>query len=237
MIVGYGGIPITYTMTMRKSLPALIPDNLTYSIWSILKSAMGKDLSRITMPIWLNEPISMLQKISEIVNNSYIMDDAVKIQDDYEKIGHIAIFLVSQYSQVYMRNRKPFNPMLGETFEIIQPTYRFMAEQVSHHPPISAFYLEGNGYNTHGDTDVKNFFWGGSLEFRAVGVQHLYLTETKEHFIIRRPDNSANNIIVGKLYVDVHGKFEITNVTKNIKCEINIHRIGWTKKNAYKVEG
>jgi hypothetical protein len=59
-IKGFGGIPITYTMRMRKDLPALVPENQSYSVWSILKSAMGKDLSRITMPIWLNEPISML---------------------------------------------------------------------------------------------------------------------------------------------------------------------------------
>jgi hypothetical protein len=83
---------------------------------------------------------------------------------------------------------------------------------------------------------VKSFFWGGSLEFRAVGYQHLHLTETNEHFIIKRPDNSANNLIVGKLYIDVHGTLEVTNVTKNIKCVLNIHRLGWTKKNAYKVE-
>jgi hypothetical protein len=53
-------------MEMRDGLPALIPEGQTYSIWHILKSAVGKDMTRITMPIWLNEPISMLQKIAEV---------------------------------------------------------------------------------------------------------------------------------------------------------------------------
>ena len=75
-----------------------------------------------------------------------------------------------------------------------------------------------------GDTNVKNFFWGGSLEFRAIGLQHLILTKTNEHIVIRRPDNSANNLIMGKLYVDVHGKLEVINKTKDIKCELTIHR-------------
>lgn len=52
----------------------------------------------------------------------------------------------------------------------------------------------------------------------------MVLTETNEHIIIKRPDNSANNLIVGKLYVDVHGKMEITNITKGIKVELTIHR-------------
>lgn len=64
--MGYGGIPISYKKIMRDGLPALTPENQSYSIWSILKSAVGKDLSRITMPIWLNEPISMLQKVGEL---------------------------------------------------------------------------------------------------------------------------------------------------------------------------
>jgi hypothetical protein len=65
MILGYGGIPISYTMAMRDVLPALVPENQSYSIWQIIKSAIGKDLTRITMPIFLNEPISMLQKLAE----------------------------------------------------------------------------------------------------------------------------------------------------------------------------
>ena len=88
-----------------------------------------------------------------------------------------------------------------------------------------------------GDTVLKSFFRGSSLEFRAVGFWHLHLTETDEHIIIKRPDNSANNLIMGTLYVDVHGTMEVTNITKNIKVVLNVTRQGWTTKNAYKVEG
>ena len=52
----------------------------------------------------------------------------------------------------------------------------------------------------------------------------MILTDTNEHIIIKRPDNSANNLVVGTLYVDVHGKLEIKNITKNIKVELTIHR-------------
>ncbi len=117
---------------------------------------------------------------------------------------------------MYQRNRKPFNPLLGETYEIIQPNYRFISEQVSHHPPVSAFYLEGNGYNMTADTVVTNSFKGTSLEIRAVGLAHINLTETGEHITFKRPDNSANNLVFGTLYVDVHGVAEIKNETKGI---------------------
>jgi len=63
--MGFDNALCTYTMRERDSLPFLVPENQSFSIWAILKDAIGKDLSKITMPIWLNEPNSMLQKISE----------------------------------------------------------------------------------------------------------------------------------------------------------------------------
>jgi Oxysterol-binding protein len=85
-------------------------------------------MTKITMPIWLNEPISMLQKISEITQFHKLIDEAVKEKDPYRRMGLVGIFLISQYSEVYRRNRKPFNPLLGETYEVITPDYRFMSE-------------------------------------------------------------------------------------------------------------
>jgi hypothetical protein len=94
-IMGFGGIPITYTMRMRERLPALIPENQSYSIWSILKGAIGKDMTKITMPIWLNEPISMLQKISEITSFHKLMDKAVAEKDPIKRTGYVACFLIA----------------------------------------------------------------------------------------------------------------------------------------------
>lgn len=70
----------------------------------------------------------MLQKIAELNHYHEIMEKGMTFKDDCKKMGYIAIFLMSQYADVYGRNRKPFNPILGETFEIIQPNYRFFCE-------------------------------------------------------------------------------------------------------------
>ena len=90
-----------------------------------------------------------------------------------------------------------------------------------------------------GDTVVNSFFKGTSLEFRAVGLHHIILTETKEHILFKRPDNSANNLLMGNLYIDVHGDIEVTNMTKNIKVQVNISRQGmFTSQNAlHRLEG
>ena len=54
------------------------------------------------------------------------------------------------------RDKKPFNSMLGETYELVTEDYRFLAEQVCHHPPQSAFFVEGKGYTINGTLATKS---------------------------------------------------------------------------------
>jgi len=46
---------------------------------------------------------------------------------------------------------KPFNPILGETFQGIIDGCLVYGEQISHHPPISATFLKGRGYTLYGN--------------------------------------------------------------------------------------
>ncbi len=52
----------------RTILPALKPPDQKVSIWKVIKDAVGKDLSRFCVPVYFNEPISMVQKIAEIMD-------------------------------------------------------------------------------------------------------------------------------------------------------------------------
>ena len=49
--------------------------------------------------------------------------------------------------QLVGRTRKPFNPLLGETYELVESGsdgggIRHLSEQVGHHPPMTAFHCE-----------------------------------------------------------------------------------------------
>ena len=62
---------------------------------------------------------------------------------------------------------KPFNPLLGETYELITDDFEFLSEQVSHHPPITAAYCRGKKSNyvywTNQKTNTK--FNGKGIDF------------------------------------------------------------------------
>lgn len=46
----------------------------TYSLWSIIKECIGKDLSRVCLPVYFNEPLSALQKSAEDLEYSELLD-------------------------------------------------------------------------------------------------------------------------------------------------------------------
>lgn len=87
-----------------------------------------------------------------------IMVEAANSDDPAFRIAAALIHSAALYHDCKFRHKKNFNPMLGETYEFVTSEYRFFSEQVSHHPPISAYKLEGRGYQMQGHTDAKSKF-------------------------------------------------------------------------------
>lgn len=54
-----------------------------------------------------------------------------------------------------LRMDKPFNPILGETYQATIYGCPLYAQQISHHPPISALYFLGRGYKLNGTFELK----------------------------------------------------------------------------------
>ena len=88
------------------------------NIWSFLKDFIGKDLSRVSMPVTFNEPLSMLQKLVEELETSELLDKAAASLDQFEQMAYVAAFTASTFASLRFRTTKPFNPLLGETYEL-----------------------------------------------------------------------------------------------------------------------
>ena len=72
-------------------------------------------------------------------------------------------------SYLHFDSRKPFNPVLGETFQATVAGGSFTSEQICHHPPISAFYYEGKGYKIYGQLELSASLSMNSGEGRFIG--------------------------------------------------------------------
>src|SRR3569833_421272 len=116
----------------------------------ILKSMIGKDMTKMTLPVTFNEPTSLLYRCGEDMEYADLLDLAADRTDSIERLIYVSAFAASEYASTIGRVAKPFNPLLGEPFEYVRPdkNYRFFIEQVSHHPPIGAAWAESVSY-TH----------------------------------------------------------------------------------------
>ena len=106
--------------------------------------------------------------------------------------------------------------MLGETYELVTEDYRYIAEQVSHHPPITAFAQEGKGYIILGFLDTKSKFgFGGGkgqMVIEAFGyVDYVFDQYENEMISFGRPKIYANNIVLGTLTIEYEGELKAIN--------------------------
>lgn len=197
--------------------------NQSLNLWSFMKNCIGKELTKIPMPVNFNEPLSMLQRVTEDFEYADLLHKAAKIKDPCEQLTYIAAFCVSHYATTSVRTGKPFNPLLGETFECDRTEdlgWKSIAEQVSHHPPMLAMHAQGRGWTCWSEFSISSKFRGKYLQVTPLDISHLQFEDSGYHFTWRKVTTTVHNIIVGKLWIDNHGEMTIVNHVTDDKCHL-----------------
>ncbi|XP_063918580.1 oxysterol-binding protein-related protein 3-like isoform X2 [Zophobas morio] len=222
----------------RTVLPAPRPHTEGLSLWNLLSRNIGKDLSQISMPVALNEPLNVLQRLCEELEYSELLDKAASLDDPYERMVEIAAFAVSAYASTLSRaGNKPFNPLLGETYECIREDkgFKFLAEQVSHHPPISTCYAKSNNFTFWQDARVKTKFWGKSMEFQPLGNVHVLLPKTGDLYTWNKVTTCVHNLFSGQRWVDQYGELRISN--GRITCKLTFSKASYWSAKRHEIVG
>ncbi|KDR22246.1 oxysterol-binding protein-related protein 6-like [Zootermopsis nevadensis] len=222
----------------RTKLSAPRPDTEGLSLWNLLCKNIGKDLSQVSMPVALNEPLNMLQRMCEELEYSELLDKAAEVDEPYERMVYIAAFAVSSYGSSYFRaGSKPFNPVLGETYECIREDkgFRFIAEQVSHHPPISVCYAESRNFIFSQDARIKTKFWGKSMEFQPTGSVNVQLPRYGDQYQWNKVTTCVHNLFGGQRWVDQYGELRITN--GRINCKLTFVKASYWSAKRHEVFG
>nr|XP_057926515.1 oxysterol-binding protein 2 isoform X2 [Doryrhamphus excisus] len=210
----------------RRQRRTRVPDKPNYSLnlWSIMKNCIGKELSKIPMPVNFNEPLSMLQRLTEDLEYHELLDKAARCDSSLEQMCLVAAFSVSSYSTTIHRTAKPFNPLLGETYELDRLEefgYRSLCEQVSHHPPAAAHHvISQRGWTLWQEITIASKFRGKYLSIMPLGSIHLQFHSSGNHYVWRKVTSTVHNIIVGKLWIDQSGDIEIVNHKTKETCQL-----------------
>ncbi|KAK8933462.1 Oxysterol-binding protein-related protein 1D [Platanthera zijinensis] len=224
----------------RDKLPEPKEKEKPIGLWSIIKENIGKDLSGVCLPVYFNEPLSSLQKCFEDLEYSYLVDRALEWGNQGNKlmrILNIAAFAVSGYASTEGRQCKPFNPLLGETYEADYPDkgLRFFSEKVSHHPMVVACHCEGRGWKFWGDSNLKGKFWGRSIQLDPIGILTLQF-EDGETYQWSKVTTSIYNIILGKIYCHHYGTMRIKG-SGQYSCKLKFKEQSIIDRSPHQVHG
>eukprot|EP01101_Sappina_pedata_P010850 TRINITY_DN694_c0_g1_i2.p1 TRINITY_DN694_c0_g1~~TRINITY_DN694_c0_g1_i2.p1 ORF type:complete len:293 (+),score=105.97 TRINITY_DN694_c0_g1_i2:463-1341(+) len=148
---------------------------------------------------------------------------------------YVALFAIS-YHPCSLRTMKPFNPLLGETYEYREGDFKFYSEQVSHHPPVGAMYAEGKGFQLWKDQGIESKFQGNSLRVDPVGRTVCKIMPSGNVYEWNYITATANNILVGKTWVDMSGEMIIKNVSTGEKAQLIFSEYGWLSRSLYQVK-
>ncbi|XP_030529049.1 oxysterol-binding protein-related protein 3A-like [Rhodamnia argentea] len=208
------------------------------SYWKMMQKYIGSDItSMVTLPVLIFEPMTMLQRMAEIMEYSHLLDRADECEDPYVRLVYVVSWFISIYYP-FQRPWKPFNPILGETYEMTNHDgVTFLAEQVSHHPPMSAAHAENEHFIYDVTSKVKTKFLGNSLDIYPLGRSRVTLKRDGVVFELVPPPTKVNNLIFGRTWIDNPGEMVLTNLTTGEKVVLYFQPCGWFGAGRYEVDG
>jgi hypothetical protein len=132
--------------------------------WDLVKQVgnnlmEGKDLTRVSLPVQIFEPRSFLERVTDYwCYMPRFLPAAAACQDPLERFKLVVAFGMAGLFNT-SKQKKPFNPILGETFEAsFEDGTALFLEQSSHHPPVTQYQAIG----PHG-----SFQYSGNIQFHA----------------------------------------------------------------------
>ena len=155
-----------------------------------LKPGNGMDLSRITLPTFILEPRSLLERFTDFLCHAQYIIPIHSEADPLQRFLSVARWFISGYHIRPTGVKKPYNPILGECCRAEwdhgeQGRTLFIAEQTSHHPPVSAFYFVNPRCNlvVEGNVKPKSRFLLNSVASLMEGSMFIRLLNLDEEYV------------------------------------------------------
>jgi hypothetical protein len=229
-------LPINDVIKRRTAIPpaTVLPPSLI----AFVRKNVGKDLSTISMPVSANEPTSLLQRSAEQLEYADLLTLAARQSSARERILFVAAFAVSQFSGGRAKERairKPFNPLLGETFELLRTEkevpggFRLLVEKVSHRPVRLAMHADAAAWSFAQSPAPTQKFWGKSAEITTEGRVRVSLRlgdGSDERYSWAIATVFLRNVVMGEKYVEPVGTMTVSNDTTGEKATIEFRSKG-----------
>lgn len=208
---------------------------------------IGMDLTKVVLPTFILERRSLLEMYADYFAHPDMFVSIADIKDPKDRMVQVVKWYLSSYhaGRKSAVAKKPYNPILGEVFRchwdvpleennpIEDPVQdgpvpwcrrnqlSFVAEQVSHHPPISAFYAEHFNkrisFNAHVYTKSK--FLGLSVCVYNIGQGVVSVLDYDEEYFLTFPNGYGRSILTVP-WIELGGTVKIECPKTGYNCTI-----------------
>ncbi|KAK4514525.1 uncharacterized protein ATC70_002123 [Mucor velutinosus] len=215
-----------------------IPADQKSSFTSFLKtlSSFTGDLSQLTCPSFFLAPESLLEYSSYWADQpDHLASAGNGVTEEERFYNAIKWFITALNGSFTSRvpagewEKKPFNPILGEQFFCQwENGTRAICEQVSHHPPVSAFIIENeaSGVSITVNDAQKTRFSGTQMLVDQIGYCMLEMKQHGEKYLFSLPSISVQGIWYAAPYVELFGTSYIQSST-GFHAAIEYTTKGW----------
>ncbi|CAH1785496.1 unnamed protein product [Owenia fusiformis] len=207
---------------------------------------LGMDLTRVVLPTFILEKRSLLEMFADCMAHPDLFMKTTDISDPESRMLNVLEWYLTSFHAGIIQGsvaKKPYNPIIGETFhcswqvpklemsngdtlEEPQMSSRliYIAEQVSHHPPVSAFYFEcpDKKICMNGSIWTKSKFMGMSIGVSMVGKVSIYLQEYDEEYKFSLPSAYARSILTVP-WVELGDRINITCQKTGYTAAVTFH--------------
>lgn len=228
------------------------PDNLIPSATKdLMKKIGGKllklqifDLMKISSPAKIAYPITYLECfLNDYTYFPRFMKDVCDTKDNIERVKLITTWIIAglHVGESTLQAYTPLNPVLGETCQRYAPDgTKYYAEQITHHPPVSAAVMEGPDEKWRFEViqEFKATLNGhNSIKAHKEGAMVLTLSDGTQ-YVVEEGHVNIDGLVYGKLVVNIWGTITITDITNNIRAEwvFDPEKKGMVKKLASKLK-
>ncbi|XP_066996674.1 oxysterol-binding protein-related protein 9 isoform X2 [Anabrus simplex] len=210
---------------------------------------IGMDLTKVVLPTFILERRSLLEMYADYFAHPDIFVNIADFADPKDRMVQVLRWYMSAYHAGRKSSvaKKPYNPILGEVFQChwnipggdeqqaplvsdgpvpwcSQNQLTFVAEQVSHHPPISAFYAEHYKKRISFCAHVwtKSKFLGLSIGVHNIGQGCISVLDYDEEYIVTFPNGYGRSILTIP-WIELGGSVTITCAKTGYSANVEFH--------------
>lgn len=205
----------------------------------------GMDLTRITLPTFILEKKSMLERITNFFQIPDILLQANKTEDALERFILVVAWYLASWHIAPKAVKKPLNPVLGELFNCYWDdlpdgnTAYYIAEQTSHHPPKSSYFylMPEQKIRVDGILIPRSRFLGNSSAAIMEGIGRLTLGNHNELYEMTQPNVYCRGILFGKLKTELGDHMYVKCEKRGFEADVDFKVKGFISGTYDSIEG